>query len=134
MFNGLARGSVLLCALALCLVAGCGGEDGPGPSAPVGDSGTPVCIDMDGDGFGTDCPSGEDCDDDDANVTNECRVCVGDPTREGCPCTPQEGVLCEPPPIPHPEGVLICREGTRFCRDYEWTACEPLGDYILVRR
>lgn len=133
MVNGLERGALLLCALALCL-GGCGGDDKPGPSAPGGDSGTPMCIDMDGDGFGVDCPAGADCDDADISVTNQCRVCVDSPMQAGCPCEPQEGIPCEPPPIPHPDGVLVCREGTRFCRDYEWTVCEPLGDYVLVRR
>jgi hypothetical protein len=57
----------------------------------------------------------------------------GECQLEGCPCKPQPGLPCVPEPIPHPEGLLVCREGIRYCRDGFLTACEPLGEYVLIR-
>lgn len=131
MEHTLSRISTLLFALALVSAAGCAGEEGPKPGV-VSDA-SYACTDEDMDGFGVGCLSGEDCDDTDSAITNQCRVCLDSPIREGCACEPQMGVECVPPAIPHPEGLLICREGTRFCRDGVWTACEPLGEYVLVR-
>lgn len=125
------RLSTILCAVALFSVAGCGDDDGPGGGYVPVDSGY-SCVDEDNDGYGDGCAA-MDCDDSNPDITNQCRMCLDNPIREGCPCEPQEGMECVPEPIPHPEGLLVCREGTRFCRDAVWTACEPLGEYVLVR-
>ncbi len=126
------RFSTVLCALALISVAACGDDDGAGGSYVQPDSGY-SCVDedMDGYGLGDSCFS-IDCDDSNPDITSECRECLDSPNKEGCPCEPQEGMECVPDPIPHPEGLLVCREGTRFCRDGVWTGCEPLGEYVLI--
>lgn len=131
-FSGIA---LLPYALALASgVVGCAEDKGPvrGPM-PQSDA-SYSCIDMDFDGYGVGCLAGEDCDDTNAAISDQCLSCLDDAIQEGCECEPQVGMQCVPPPIPHPEGLLICREGTRYCRDALWTACEPLGDYVLVRR
>jgi formylglycine-generating enzyme required for sulfatase activity len=48
-----------------------GGEDDAGPDVPV-------CLDDDGDGYGTGCDLGEDCDDTTAGITGPC-------DSDGCP-------------------------------------------------
>ncbi len=49
---------------------------GPGPMG---------CVDRDGDGYGLGCSLGNDCDDANAAVTNQCYICAHD--EPGCPCT-----------------------------------------------
>lgn len=135
MASTFSRVSVLLCVAGLALVgAACGDDDGPGQMMLPPDASF-SCADNDGDFHfaGDDCIDGDDCDDTDPEVTNECYACDIDPISAGCPCEPQDGMVCEPPPIPHPEGMLVCRDGARFCRDGAWTECEAQGDYILVR-
>lgn len=135
MLNSFSRVSVLLWALALASVlkaCGDGGGHRPGALPPV-DAGY-SCVDVDEDGYGVDCPSGDDCDDNDATITDQCFSCLDNAVQTGCACEPQVGLQCVPPPIPHADGLLICREGTRYCRDGFWTACEPLGEYVLVRK
>jgi len=135
MVASFSRVLMLFCALALVSTAvACGGDDGS-PKAPMvtADAGY-SCVDMDDDGYGENCAAGEDCDDNDQAVTDQCVSCLDNAVQTGCACEPQVGLQCAPPPIPHPDGLLICREGTRYCRDGFWTACEPLGDYMLVRK
>lgn len=129
----LQRFSVLLCALGLIAIAGaCGDDDGLPPPPPPPDAGY-SCIDTDGDGYGIGCLTGDDCDDTNADITSQCRSCLDDAVRENCPCEPQMGLLCVPPRIRVAEGILVCREGTRYCRDGFWTACEPEGEgYVLI--
>ena len=82
------------------------------------------CIDEDGDGFGEGCILA-DCDDEDPEVTDACFGC-SIPT-EGCPCEPgTEPEFCKPPPVEIGGETVICNEGTRYCRDGEWTVCEPI--------
>jgi hypothetical protein len=133
MRDSLSRSSVLLYALALAsVVAACGDGGGHRPGAlPPADAGY-SCVDADEDGYGVDCAAGDDCDDTDPTVTDQCFSCLDNAIQFGCACEPQVGVQCVPPPIRHPEGLFICREGTRYCRDGLWTACEPLGVYMLV--
>jgi hypothetical protein len=133
MADHLRRLSTVLCVLALSSAAGCGDDDGPGGVVIPADSGY-SCVDEDNDGFtvGEGCFN-LDCDDGNPDITDQCRECLDEPIQEGCACEPQEGLQCVPDPMPHPEGLLVCREGTRFCRDGLWTACEPLGEYVLVR-
>ncbi len=122
-------------AVCVCLLGvwACGNDEAPPPKPRPQDGGEEYeCIDEDGDGFGKYCDKGADCDDDDAQVTDECRRCAT--RRAGCPCEPgTEPVRCDPPDIEVDGGILVCSDGTRYCRDAKWSTCEVIGDYILIR-
>lgn len=123
---------VAICACLLGVWA-CGDDDVPPTSPTKRDSGGDdyECVDEDGDGFGKYCDEGPDCDDDDPEVTDECRKCAR--VREGCKCTPgTEPLKCDPPDIKTEGGILVCSEGTRYCRDGSWSDCEIIGDYVFV--
>lgn len=86
------------------------------------------CLDLDFDGFGIGCPLGDDCDDRNADRTNNCdRVpppdCVLDPTVTGCPCVNGQTSSCYPAPL-ETQNVGMCRAGTAVCRNMVWGACE----------
>lgn len=102
-------------------------------SGSLGADGGAHCVDRDGDRYGVDCIGGADCDEDDPFTTNECAACADGP-REGCACTPQPSVFCIPPPIPHPQGLLVASAGARACRNDEWSRCEATDYYYLVPR
>lgn len=95
-----------------------------------------ACVDEDEDGFGDGCWA-RDCDDDDPEVTDACYRCGREPD-EGCPCDPgtPPDITCTPPPIATTQdgvvGSFVCNEGTRYCRDGYWSACEAVGDYVFV--
>jgi hypothetical protein len=124
-------------------LVGCGEERRPAPGFEVDDDdddgGTLVCVDRDEDGAGENCEI-HDCDDDDPNITDECRRC-----REpnlGCPCEAgSEATYCRPEElgdtIERDGQVLTCTEGARYCREHEqldgeylWSDCE--GIYNVV--
>jgi hypothetical protein len=87
-----------------------------------------VCQDDDGDGFGEGCDEGPDCDDSDRWIHEGCR-CVR--IDEGCACEPgQEPVACELEPTEDEHGYTVCHEGTRFCRNGVWTACESVFSFL----
>jgi hypothetical protein len=129
---------VLSLGLALGLsLSACGGDDdSPGPSVPTGDEdggSDEACVDRDGDGFGTNCSSGRDCDDSNPGITDECRTCGGGGLAKGCPCKPGTRTQSCTPPVMHVEGgTLVCKEGNRYCRDGYWSECETIGGYIFV--
>ena len=140
-------------ARALCLMAlligfgfGCGGDDDDDGSSmvpngrPDAGGGARRCVDNDDDGFGDFCDDGDDCDDDDPEVTDECRRCRV--PNEGCPCEAGTKPLhCDPKDLRTTNdkgqtGVLVCSEGTRYCRKEnpeaeksEWSDCEILFQY-----
>jgi hypothetical protein len=121
---------------ALCLAAvGCSAS-GNRPVANVpydnDDAGEDeeLCIDRDHDGFGRNCDKGKDCDDEDPNVTDECRRCLN--VVKDCPCKMGTTALrCTPPTIQVEGGVLVCAEGTRYCRGGYWSDCETIGGYVF---
>lgn len=120
-------------ALCCCLLCawGCGDDEPPPKPAPRRDAGEQKCVDEDGDGFGEYCDLGLDCDDEDPNVTDECRTC-GTP-KVNCPCKPgTTPAKCDPPDIHVEGGTLVCSEGTRYCRDGRYSDCEIIGQYVLV--
>jgi hypothetical protein len=120
----------------LCLAAvGCSADAKRpvGPSVPYDgdeDAGPVTCIDRDRDGFGRNCDKGKDCDDEDPFVTDECRRCLT--ALKDCPCKPgTPAQRCVPPVKRVDGGVLVCAEGTRYCRDSYWGDCETIGEYVF---
>ncbi|HMI92643.1 MAG TPA: hypothetical protein VK509_14810 [Polyangiales bacterium] len=124
---------------------GCGGDDdedtgkAPSGSRPDAGGGARRCVDGDDDGFGDFCDSGDDCDDDDPEITDECRRCKK--PSDDCPCeVGAKPLYCDPPDLATTEngktGVLVCSEGTRYCRPEQddeekgrWSDCEILFQY-----
>lgn len=123
--------------LAVCLsmlgVWGCAGDDAPPTKKTTKDRDAGdefVCVDEDGDGWGLYCDLGVDCNDDDPDVTDECRRCAQ--PNENCACAPGTmPLMCTPPDIRVDGGVLVCSEGTRYCRDGRWSECEIIGQYVF---
>jgi hypothetical protein len=128
--------------LLVCLVA-CGGKSGK--HADEGDdsnitlgadagSGESKCTDKDDDGFGHGCADGPDCDDKNPDVTDECTRCVT--PNKACPCDPGTMPLsCDPEDKRVTQngvtGVLVCKEGTRYCRNAAWSDCEIIFQYAM---
>src|SRR5690349_18359477 len=54
-------------------------------SVPKPEPAAACTTDNDHDGFGPACPAGEDCNDDDPNITDECYRCAHH--APGCPCS-----------------------------------------------
>lgn len=106
-----------LCALWLCwLLFACGEAE---PS---------VCRDIDGDGYGSGCARGPDCDDGDARRSTDCSDagplpdCEAEPFAPGCPCLRGERAACFPGP-PEREGVGLCLAGKARCDEGVWSSC-----------
>ena len=124
-------GARALCLMALLIGFGCGGDDDDGSTKPPSGrpdagGGSRTCMDNDDDGFG------DDCDDDDPEVTDECRRCKV--PNKGCPCEAgTKPMWCDPKDMRTTQGgktgVLVCSEGTRYCREEEWSDCEILFQY-----
>jgi len=103
----------------------------PGQPVFVDASVAVPCQDDDGDGFGVGCSRGDDCDDTDPAVTDACYRCAE--PNDGCPC--ERGtrpIFCMPDSIHVDGGVLVCSEGSRYCRDGTWSACEAIGEFTFV--
>jgi hypothetical protein len=122
--------------LAICLgvwgVWSCGDDSAPPKKATHRDAGDEyACVDEDGDGYGTYCDKGADCDDTDPSITDACRRCTQ--PKLNCPCKPGTMPMkCDPPNIKVEGGTLVCSEGTRYCRDGVYSDCEIIGQYVLV--
>lgn len=129
--------SSALCLLGCLMLFACKADDaGPGAvSAGTdvdGGRGEDLCRDDDGDGFGSGCDRGQDCDDADPAMTNECRVCAQ--PNEGCKCTPGTKPMdCTPEKVRTVmggvAGTLVCTEGYRYCRDGVYSKCEIIQMY-----
>jgi hypothetical protein len=124
--------------LGMLVGLGCGGDDDAGSKRPPvmtgGDAGfgSRECVDEDGDGFGRHCGAGDDCDDDDPEMTDECVRCAS--PNKGCECEKGTAPMsCVPPEMAATvngvSGTWVCSEGTRYCRDLVWTDCEILWQY-----
>lgn len=112
------------CLTPLLLLAACD----EGESEQGGGDWTNVCIDADGDGHGLQCPAGPDCDDSDRTIFTGCARC--DKPNEGCPCEPgSDGISCTVAPEVTSAGSLLCHEGTRYCRNGAWSACEGIASF-----
>jgi hypothetical protein len=79
------------------------------------------CHDKDGDGYGSGCTAGPDCDDGDKSVHDVCD-CGKQPFAGGCACTGSAttSITC---PYSGPSGtqdVGSCRKGQRACENGKW--------------
>jgi hypothetical protein len=128
---------VALCLIGFCFL-GCSGDDGgknedDSPDLTTdGGTGKRECIDEDGDGFGRFCSRGADCDDGDAEMTDECVRCA-EPNK-GCACEPgTKYMTCDPKDKRVTKdgvtGTLVCSDGARYCRQGFWSDCEILMEY-----
>lgn len=99
-----------------------------------GDGDTGECIDLDQDGFGSDCPMGTDCDDDDFNnhTVDGCANCADD-DQDG------QWVGCDTfdenkpgPDCDDADFNVFSQEGCDNCRDDDndgiWVGCDQYGD------
>lgn len=118
-------------AAVLMAVGGCTSYDGPagrrGGSAAERD-----CVDLDQDGYGRDCGKGSDCDDHDPAAWSgaACSVCAF--PDEGCACEPgSDAVSCFVDKTVASDGGVMCHEGTRYCRQGRWSACEDVHSYEM---
>lgn len=115
------------------LLGGCSGSDagspGFGPHAHGGDASVD-CIDRDGDGYGDGCAEGSDCDDRDPAVQSGCKRCAL--PNDGCACAEgSQPVACYLDKSTAEDGIVMCHEGTRYCRDGIWSGCEGVHSYPL---
>jgi len=121
--------SIVLGVGVLAFLAG-GCTDGP-PSKRYGRQITDAvagCEDRDGDRRGVGCMDGPDCNDTDPSIWEGCGHCA-DPAVD-CACEP--GTLpesCFLEPTEAPDGQLTCHQGTRYCRQGAWSACEDIVSF-----
>ncbi|HKQ67930.1 MAG TPA: hypothetical protein VJT73_01260 [Polyangiaceae bacterium] len=99
---------------------GLGSDYGAGPIA--------VCIDHDGDGFGLNCAAGNDCDDENAALTNACYICAHD--TPGCPCTTEAAQLDCGKVTAKLGGQTTCAYGVSVCSGGKWGECIPDGKTV----
>lgn len=110
-----------------CLFAWAGCTSSERTATPP-DTWEDVCIDPDKDGHGFQCAAGEDCDESDPAIFEGCKACSK--PAQGCECDENaEPVDCELPKELTPNGSLLCRTGTRYCRDGEWSECEGIKSF-----
>ncbi len=121
------RAALLLASL---IITACVHDD-PRPVAQRSTSGAGdepdvrVCVDPDGDGFGLDCGPGEDCDDEDPAVTDECYRCAT--PAEGCTCAANARPVACDVDRNSPVTEETCYVGQRTCVDGRWSVCEAYG-------
>lgn len=90
-------------------------------ATPLEESGSTVrCIDDDDDGFGFACPSGNDCDDSDPDVTNEC-LC--DEPNTGCDCDASGAVATCGTVYSKLGSQQVCGQGVMTCDGDKWGEC-----------
>src|SRR5262245_47446204 len=117
---------LLVLTVAVLVLGAC--VDSRNRSVPAQNPGEPTCDDRDGDGFGEGCAPGGDCNDLDRSVHVGCTRCVT--PADGCEC--DEGakpVSCYREPSESEDGTIMCHEGTRYCRERRWSACESIVSY-----
>jgi hypothetical protein len=105
----------------LAWITGC--KTTPNPPGLEDDyRGTPMtCTDHDGDGYGLGCALGNDCNDTNAAITNECYVCAHD--QPGCPCT-SDGAQTGCGKVTARIGdQTTCGYGVSVCSSGKWGEC-----------
>lgn len=112
---------VMLALVTMLFPTACGSEK-PLPQLGDGNGDAGVqCIDKDGDGYGTGCTLGNDCDDNDATVTNQCYAC--DKPRPGCSCS-TEGARTSCGQVESKVGSQVtCGYGESVCQNGTWGEC-----------
>ncbi|MBN8612660.1 MAG: hypothetical protein J0L92_18845 [Deltaproteobacteria bacterium] len=86
------------------------------------------CVDLDEDGFGLRCSSGEDCDDTNPERNASCTLvpapdCDASPSSPGCPCLPEQRETCYRGPG-GTRGIGVCRAGRTECVNGHFGLCE----------
>lgn len=120
---------VSLALLCSTLFVGCTDSE---PTVFIPTLGSSGCVDNDGDGYGVRCANGLDCDDSNPEINRNC-PCHHE--QEGCLCEDgHEPVSCYDSTKESENGDVMCTEGTRFCRDGVWGACESLVTYRPTAR
>ena len=127
----------LLMALAIGFFSsfGCGGDDTGHHPPPPGDGDAdadtdadadadgdadPECFaDYDGDGYGPNCPAGEDCNDNDPERHDDCSSCRPGIPQLGCDCFGTEDPFdCHSQELyDDGHGRLRCRVGKQYCSE-----------------
>lgn len=117
------------------LTSGVGGSGSSGGADTTGDeTGGGGCVDADGDGFGSNCPAGPDCNDANAGAwTDEaCATCIdgdGDGWFGACDAYPEgaQGPDCD-----DSNGCVWTELGCETCSDEDedgvWLGCDLYGD------
>jgi len=119
------RSTTLLCvalSAALLSVGACAGC--PDEVVDEGDDREGLgCLDRDGDGYGTECVRGDDCDDNNPNLNLSCDCSSPYP---GCPCSNDGATSACYQGAAGTEGVGICHGGSMTCDagDGLWGRCE----------
>lgn len=85
------------------------------------------CIDEDGDGYGTDCSLGEDCDDNNPNFNILCPDCTKAGTP-GCTCKAGSKAVACYSGDPAWLGKGVCAKGSHQCNGGFWSECK--GDIL----
>jgi hypothetical protein len=80
------------------------------------------CVDADGDGHGTDCSAGLDCDDSDAFHWDDCPQCLAGPAF-GCACEAGAAPVSCYDGAAGTAGVGLCAAGQMSCVAGAWTDC-----------
>ncbi len=110
-------------AATLLFVAGACSGSNPLPNGIGGSGGTSAgqCVDKDSDGYGVGCPLGNDCNDNDPNVTTQCFGCSSG--QAGCPCA-TDGLKTECGiPLGKVGNEVSCEKGTSTCQSGKWGQC-----------
>ena len=79
-----------------------------------------VCVDEDGDGYGTNCSKGSDCDDANPNFTTYCPDCSKG-NYPGCVCSGKSAPCYSADSST--KGVGQCKAGTQACKAGIWQQC-----------
>lgn len=85
----------------------------------------PACLDGDADEFGPNCPRGNDCDDSNAAITDQCYRC--ETPNTGCACS-EDGAIESCNVATDGRSVAsdgVCHSGTRLCTGGRWQRCLP---------
>jgi hypothetical protein len=88
----------------------------------------PACVDHDGDGYGLNCALGNDCDDNNAAITNGCYVCDHD--APGCPCTTEQAKTSCGKVTAKLGNTTTCAYGESVCTNGKWGECIPDGKTV----
>jgi hypothetical protein len=119
--------------ISLAFGFGCAPADDPRPAAQrsttrlgaaASDAG--LCVDEDGDTYGAGCYAGEDCDDTDPAITDQCRRCVIE--LPDCPCAAGANPVACDVDTDGPVTPKTCFTGQRNCEDGRWGRCVSYRD------